>query len=223
MVANKADLVAVGEIVKFQIDKTYQALFEAGKHRGEAYLSHLLMLFLLTVLVFATGPKNEVTVPFVQLTVDKYQAAILVIIISFGTLYRLQVSALHESLLLAKIHTLIHNRADVCLSQEWYLRCPTVFSSTTLLIHSQPEWGHNLLARIFAFSHLLTVFVAPFFFTWKIADRLQFGIPARIGLCIVALALLVPAYIALFAEIKIRSLSYEEALSLVEREGKRMM
>lgn len=206
-------------LLAFHIEKASQGMYEAGKAKGTAYVSYLLLQFLVAVLIFGSADDDKATVPFLQLSVDKYNAAALIMIISFGTLYWWQTTALHDVLLKHKLLWLLAKRHKACLGGDWHLEYPQIFLSTGLLIHSQTERGHHLVARIQTLFSLMIIFLLPFFYTWMLASRLSLSIAIKVGLCALALLLLIPAYIAFYAFIRMSAKSAYDALLILEREG----
>jgi len=66
----------------FELGKTHQTLFEAGKTYGSAFLTYIFLITVTAVLVFAKGVDGKVSVPLLGLQLEKDWAAGATLILS---------------------------------------------------------------------------------------------------------------------------------------------
>jgi len=68
------------ELLKFEIDKTHESLFETGKSLGTAFLTYLSLVALTALLVYGKV-EDTVEVPFLFVKVSKELAAAITVLL----------------------------------------------------------------------------------------------------------------------------------------------
>lgn len=174
----------------FTIEKTHATLDEAGKRFEKFFISYLGLLTLAAILTFsrstASGP-NEFKVPFLQLTVDRHYAAMLVIVLATCVLFSLVCTGVYEEVLKWRLEALVLVRyggistlGDVEESKFWYLLYPSLFRMSLFL---KAYRASRFIPSVFLSLGILGL-ILPACLGWHIGTELSWSIGQRISLCI---------------------------------------
>lgn len=183
----------------FALDKTQKTYFEAGNSLGKSFLTYLLLLCLTALLVFGKGIKDEVKIPFLDITVNKTYAALVILILSCAAFYWYISTTFLHTILGIKLRWLIYERYGVFKDNNWYLRFPSAYSSF-LTVNTRPK---SLFADImlFAFSVFLLISssLLPVLMTWLIGGSFGLSNKYKILICIGMLLLQTPSIYVLYS------------------------
>jgi hypothetical protein len=79
--AESFDTVNSNEWLTFELEKTHQTLFQAGKALGKAFLTYLSLISLTALLVYGRNIEDSVSVPLLGLKVNKDLAAAITLLL----------------------------------------------------------------------------------------------------------------------------------------------
>jgi hypothetical protein len=163
------------ERLDFEIDKTHQTLYQAGEQVGKAFLIYLICIGITALLIFGRGIKDEVSVPFLQLTLDKSNATLVIHILSIGVLFWYHYIVAYEQFLLFQVADLLHERYGYVSSplSLHYPALPTVTTKLMLAFFRENfESGLGCITGFLWFVPtvliLLLTIAVPLYFTWRI-------------------------------------------------------
>jgi hypothetical protein len=182
----------------FVIDKTYKTYFEAGNNLGKAFLSYLLLMCLAGMLVFGQGVSDSVKIPFLDLTVNKSYAALIVLVISCGSLYWFMSTLMLHQMLGQKLAWMLHERYGTFTISLWKIAYPSTYSA---FIHANSaDLSFITGAILIGFTILfpLVSSILPVVIAWFIGKSFQLPLTFRVTLCIAILLLEIPSMYTLW-------------------------
>ena len=180
--------------IDFSLDKTYKAMFEAGKQFKELFAAYLVIVIVSWILTYSKGAATEpgtstVKVPLLDLLLDRRHAAIAAVVIATGILVALVCLVVYEEVLRWRAEGLVLIRygaisqvGDVPSDNYWYLRFPSLLRMSLFLSGSQ-----TIIENVFAYVFLLILVTGLFFpgmFAWSLGKQLSWHCPARLGLTV---------------------------------------
>jgi len=160
--------------IDFSLDKTYQAMFEAGKQFKELFAAYLVIVIVSWILTYSKGAATEpgtstVKVPLLDLLLDRRHAAIAAVVIATGILVALVCLVVYEEVLRWRAEGLVLIRygaisqvGDVPSDNYWYLRFPSLLRMSLFLSGSQ-----TIIENVFAYVFLL-IFGNRIIFSWDV-------------------------------------------------------
>jgi hypothetical protein len=172
-----ADSVAeLNDLIKFEIDKTHQALFEAGKSLGTSFLTYLSVLCLTALLVFGTTVEEGVSVPLLGLKVTRDLAAALSLLLCYVVaIWMISLQVLTASLT-TRLSTLLEIRYKRSTLDSWYLQYPSPLHSIRYLIDSIPGKYSNVIGWIIYFGYSGVSAFLPLYLSFRIGRSPNFPV-----------------------------------------------
>jgi len=166
--------VARNELLKFEIDKTHQSLFETGKLLGTALLTYLSLLCLTVLLVYGKNVEDSVSVPLLGLKVGKVLAAAVTLLLCYVVhIWLISLLALRASLselLLSQLS----DRYDRGTFESWYMQYPSPFQSVQFLIEILPGAQSTLVSWTVYLAYAAISGFLPFYLSIVIAKTPNF-------------------------------------------------
>jgi hypothetical protein len=173
----------------FTIEKTYSALSEAGKKLEKLFVAYLVLLAVAGVLTFSRslGGSGDFKVPFLDLSLDRRHAAIVVTVLATCELFGLVCTAVYEEVLRWRLEGLILVRytdastiGDVPDAHFWYLLYPSLFRMSNFL--SASRFSRFIPLLFFYFG--LVGLISPWLFGWHIGGDFSWSWREKTFLCI---------------------------------------
>lgn len=184
------------DALDFEIDKTHNTLFEAGKNKSSAFSKYILLLATTSLLVFGQISGENFKVPFVDLTLNKNLAAFMLLLLSCAALYWYNMSYLKEKLLRYKLRELFKKRHCQDLESTWNVSYPSPLWIPTSSSFRLPSPIAIVSSSIFDLISVIS-YSLPVVLSWKITAAYDFNLIIRImiSVFIIAPAVIVQIYV----------------------------
>jgi len=180
------------EALDFELDRTHKTLFEAGKLKGNAFSTYLVLLATTSLLVFGHGNTDQVKVPFIELTLNKDSASAVLLALSCVALYWYNITHVKQWLLRSKMLSLYHERYGKDLTVNWHVGYPTpLWIPTSTSVAPIPPVLAVLANGIFMLLNLAG-YVVPALLSWRITGAYNLSVLSRL---IITSLLILPALI----------------------------
>jgi hypothetical protein len=162
------------ELLRFEIDKTQQSLFEAGKALGTAFLTYLSLLSLTALLIYGKSVEDNVSVPLLTLKLNKDLAAAITLllcqVVQIWVISLLLMTSSLTDLLCSKLK----ERYERVTREAWYLQYPSPFHSIQFLIDSLPGKQSTLYGWLIYTTYSIVVAFVPYYLSTVIGRRPNF-------------------------------------------------
>jgi hypothetical protein len=169
-------------LLDFELGKTHQTIFEAGKTFGSAFLTYALLLSITALLIFGRGVEGKVSVPLLQLQLDKDWAAGTTLVMSnlallwfFSTFTYLQMLEYKLWMLLNKRYSVLDNityRKHLMTSEGtpslWHLFYPSSYMSLVVPLGVVPDVLRYLFIILAAIFATVGIYGLSLYFAWQI-------------------------------------------------------
>ncbi len=181
------------EYLDCQIEITHKVYFEAGNNLGKAFLTYLLLMCFAALLIWGKGFGNEVKIPFLELTINKIYAALIVLVFSCFTLYWFFSTLKLTRLLGRKLTALLYERYGASNETRWNLAYPSAYS--TFLMVNRFNRSRVGVLTVTGFQQLFPVvnLLLPLLMAWFIGDAFNLSLIYKILLCLSILLLIIPS------------------------------
>ncbi|HVS80912.1 MAG TPA: hypothetical protein VHE60_04195 [Pyrinomonadaceae bacterium] len=162
------------ELLKFEIDKTHQALFEAGKLLGTSFLTYLSLLCLTVLLVYGKNVEDSVSVPLLALKVSRGLAAAVTLLLCYVVqIWLISLLVLTTSLSDLLCSQLI-DRYQRSTFESWYMQYPSPFQSVQFLINILPGKQSTLVLWVTYIAYSVISAFLPFYLSYIIGKTPNF-------------------------------------------------
>lgn len=162
------------ELLDFEIDKTHQTLFAAGKLLGTAFLTYLSLLCLTALLVYGRGMEDSVSVPLLALKVSKDLAAAITVllcqVVQIWVISLLVLTASLNSRLASKIRERYNSRP----ADSWHMQYPSLFESVHFLILSLPGKQSTVVSWLVYYLYSAVVAFLPYYLSTRVGQTSTF-------------------------------------------------
>ncbi len=186
----------------FTIEKTHDALYDAGKKFEKLFISFLALLSLAAILAYGhaafTGTE-EFKVPFLELSLDRRYAAILIEFLATCAFSSLVLAGIYEEILRWRLEGLLLVRygelsklGDTAPVSLWYLLYPSLFRISLFLKTYRPS---NFVIPVLYILIGLAGLLFPAVLGWNVGTDLAWTRPHKLELC--AALLVLPALIVI--------------------------
>ena len=189
------------EYLDFLLSKAHQQMYDVGKTSDQALRVCYFLFTLNALLVFGKAAEAEVNVPLLQLSLNKWMASIVVLVMSCAASYWF-ISTLNSYEDIGhKVASLIDERYNPEGENWWYLHYPSMQFTLSERTYYRPENAHmlkgeNKVRAISGNVFLIACFLMPFIYAWYISDGLGYGFLGKLIACIATLILLLPSIVA---------------------------
>lgn len=187
---NEQERKEFNSLLDFELGKTHQTIFEAGKTFGSAFLTYALLLSITALLTFSKGIEGRVSVPLIQLQLDKDWAAGTTLILSNLALFWFFSAFTYLQMLEYKLWTLLNKRYSVLdnityrrhlmtstgVPSLWHLFYPSPYMSLTVPLGIVPDVIRHLFIIVAALFATVGIYALSLYFAWRIGKATLFWI-----------------------------------------------
>jgi hypothetical protein len=173
----------------FTIEKTHAALYDTGKKFEKLFLTYLGLVAVAVMLAY--GPSaitvaNDFKVPFLELSLDRRYAAVLVVFLASCAFFSLICAGMYEETLRWRLEGLVLVRygdlsklGDVSDVNFWYFTYPSLFRISLFLKTYRPSFIIPLLFGVMVLFGL----VFPGAVGWHVGGQLSWPTSQKTELC----------------------------------------
>jgi len=163
----------VNELLQFEIDKTHESLFEAGKSLGTAFVTYLSLVALTALLVYGRVEDN-VELPLLSIKVSKDLAAAVTLLLS--QIFQIWLISLMNlrSYLGFRLNDQLRQRFDRGSLELWHLQYPSPFDSVQFLLNAIPGKGGDFVSWLLMAAYSFIVAFVPIGLSYIIARNANF-------------------------------------------------
>ena len=179
-IAESADTVGNSdELLTFEVEKTHQTLFQAGKALGKAFLTYFSLLSLTALIVYGRSIEEGVSVPLLGLKVNKDLAAAVTLMLC--QLVQIWViSLLVQNTSLTKLFSSqLRERYKRVSDECWYMQYPSPFHSFQFLLKNTPDKQRPLLTWTVVLGYMAIVMFFPYQLARAIANGPNFPVALK--------------------------------------------
>jgi hypothetical protein len=163
----------LNELLRFEIDKTHQSLFETGKSLSTAFVTYLSLVALTVLLVYGKVEDN-VQLPLLSIKVSKDLAGAVTLLLSqIVQVWLISLMNL-RSFLGFLLNDQLKQRFDRGSLDLWYLQYPSPFDSVQFLINAIPGKGGDFVSWLLVTAYSFMVGFVPIGLSYVIARTADF-------------------------------------------------
>jgi len=167
------------ELLTFEVEKTHQTLFQAGKALGKAFLTYFSLLSLTALLVYGRSIEDGVSVPLLGLKVNKDLAAAVTLLLC--QLVQIWVISLlvQNTSLTNLFSSQLRERYKRVSDDSWYMQYPSPFHSFQFLLKNTPHKQRPLLTWTVLLGYIAIVMFVPYQLAIAIANGPNFPVALK--------------------------------------------
>jgi len=167
------------ELLTFEVEKTHQTLFQAGKALGKAFLTYFSLLSLTALLVYGRSIEDGVSVPLLGLKVNKDLAAAVTLLLC--QLVQIWVISLlvQNTSLTNLFSSQLRERYKRVSDDSWYMQYPSPFHSFQFLLKNTPHKQRPLLTWTVLIGYIAIVAFVPYQLARAIANGPNFPVTLK--------------------------------------------
>jgi hypothetical protein len=169
------------QIDKFALERASTSLFEAGKKVNTSFLLLSVLLIIASILVFSDYSESKIKVPLLDLTLQRWIAAQVIVALSSAVTFHWISLHSYERLLYSKLHSLASTTNSDLF--HWYAFHPTIYFFLEEIGYLTPKL-HKFFCGVIVIFAIAGGFLYPLYLMYVIGSVDRFSISWAVSLVV---------------------------------------